>query len=82
MVRVRVAGLLGKEPARRCQRLGFVADGSAIFRAISVKRCHSSLNGTAVRTQLSSRPDSTAVEEAFVMDSLRLFLLFCLNSSH
>lgn len=30
------------------------ADISAIFRAISVKQCHSSLNGTAVGTQLSS----------------------------
>lgn len=59
--------------------LVFVADGSAIFRAISVKRRHSSLNGTAVRSQLSSRRDSTAVEEAFMTDSPLLSQLISLR---
>lgn len=46
------------------------------FQSYQCESCHSSLNGTAVRTQLTSHLKSCAVEEVFKKDSARLYFFF------
>lgn len=46
------------------------------FQSYQCESCHSSLNGTAVRTQLTSHLKSCAVEEVFKKDSAHLYFFF------